>query len=98
MSDTEKHIQPKAKPPIPRHTLSLPLPTVAQPPTRCHHAHYPMQIHHIHQLLPVVRYWLPHVRIVQLKAGKEELVRGLRQALAVWGTTDMDTAIPTISY
>ena len=39
---------------------------------------------HINQLLPVVRYWLPHVRIVQPQAWHEELVAGLRQALVMW--------------
>lgn len=43
-------------------------------------------INHIHQLLPVVRYWLPHVRIVQPPAWQEELVRGLREALVQWET------------
>ena len=42
------------------------------------------QINHINQLLPVVRYWLPHVRIVQPKAWEEELVRGLEQVLVMW--------------
>ena len=42
------------------------------------------RISHINQLLPVVRYWLPHVRIVQPAAWHEELLRGLRQALARW--------------
>lgn len=41
-------------------------------------------INHINQLLPVVRYWLPHVRIVQPVAWQEELVRGLREALALF--------------
>ncbi len=44
------------------------------------------QINHINQLLPVVRYWLPHVRIVQPKAWEEELVKGLRHALVQWKT------------
>ena len=43
-------------------------------------------INHINQLLPVVRYWLPHVRIVQPKAWEEELVRGLREVLGRWET------------
>lgn len=43
-------------------------------------------INHIHQLLPVVRYWLPHVRIVQPAAWHEELQAGLRRALAQWDT------------
>ncbi|UJB66894.1 WYL domain-containing protein [Acidovorax sp. YS12] len=42
------------------------------------------QINHINQLLPVVRYWLPNVRIVEPKAWHEALVEGLRQALAKW--------------
>ena len=41
-------------------------------------------INHINQLLPVVRYWLPHVRIVQPQAWHEELVEGLRRALVMW--------------
>lgn len=42
------------------------------------------QINHINQLLPVVRYWLPHVRIVQPKAWEEELAKGLEQTLHAW--------------
>ena len=41
-------------------------------------------INHIHQLLPVVRYWLPHVRIVQPVEWHKELVTGLRGALSQW--------------
>lgn len=41
-------------------------------------------INHINQLLPVVRYWLPHVRIIKPKAWEEELVRGLREVLGLW--------------
>ena len=41
-------------------------------------------INHINQLLPVVRYWLPHVRIVAPKAWHAALMEGLRQALAQW--------------
>ncbi|MDH0901355.1 WYL domain-containing protein [Comamonas aquatica] len=44
------------------------------------------KINHIDQLLPVVRYWLPHVRIIQPQAWHEELKDGLRQALAQWDT------------
>lgn len=47
------------------------------------------QINHINQLLPVVRYWLPHVRIVQPKAWEEELVKGLREVLGQWGELEM---------
>lgn len=38
-------------------------------------------INHMHQLLPVVRYWLPHVRIIEPQAWHEELGRSLVQAL-----------------
>lgn len=38
-------------------------------------------INHINQLLPVVRYWLPHVRIVKPQAWQKELVAGLQRAL-----------------
>ena len=41
-------------------------------------------INHPNQLLPVVRYWLPHVRIVKPVQWHEELVAGLRQALVMW--------------
>lgn len=44
------------------------------------------RINHTLQLLPVVRYWLPHVRIVKPQAWQEELLAGLRQALAQWDT------------
>lgn len=42
------------------------------------------RINHINQLLPVVRYWLPHVRIVRPVEWHEELLRGLREALEMW--------------
>ncbi len=42
-------------------------------------------INHINQLLPVVRYWLPHVRIVQPLQWHEALVAELQQALHKWG-------------
>lgn len=41
-------------------------------------------INHVHQLLPVVRYWLPNVRIVKPLEWHAELVAGLRQALTQW--------------
>ncbi|MNW22337.1 hypothetical protein D3C71_2237570 [compost metagenome] len=41
-------------------------------------------ISHIDQLLPVVRYWLPHVRILAPTAWHEQLMAGLRQTLAQW--------------
>ena len=42
-------------------------------------------ISHPQQLLPLVRHWLPHVRIVQPLEWHETLVAGLQQALAQWG-------------
>lgn len=42
------------------------------------------QINHIDQLLPVVRYWLPHVRIVKPVQWHEAMLEELRQALALW--------------
>lgn len=41
-------------------------------------------INHLNQLLPVVRYWLPNVRIVQPVQWHEALVEQLVQALALW--------------
>lgn len=41
-------------------------------------------IGHLNQLLPLVRYWLPHVRILQPLAWHQALVQGLEQALAQW--------------
>ena len=41
-------------------------------------------INHINQLLPVVRYWLPNVRIVKPVEWHEAVVEELRQALALW--------------
>lgn len=42
-------------------------------------------VNHMYQLLPVVRYWLPHVRILQPVAWHQELVASLRRALQQWG-------------
>lgn len=42
-------------------------------------------INHIDQLLPVVRYWLPHVRIIKPVAWHEKLKAALQEALAQWG-------------
>ena len=42
------------------------------------------QINHLNQLLPVVRYWLPNVRIVRPLEWHETLVSELRHALAHW--------------
>ena len=41
-------------------------------------------INHVNQLLPVVRFWLPNVRIVKPVEWHAELVEGLRQAVAKW--------------
>ena len=41
-------------------------------------------INHPNQLLPVVRYWLPNVRIVQPVEWHDALVAGLKQALVQW--------------
>lgn len=41
-------------------------------------------VNHPQQLLPVVRYWLPHVRIVKPVEWHEAVVVELRQALAQW--------------
>lgn len=42
------------------------------------------QINHINQLLPVVRHWLPHVRIIWPLEWHEELELSLKQALQMW--------------
>ena len=52
-------------------------------------------INHAQQLLPVVRYWLPHVRIVQPQALHDELLQGLRAALALWGGAPSDAPVTT---
>jgi predicted DNA-binding transcriptional regulator YafY len=44
-------------------------------------------INHMNQLLPVVRYWLPHVRIVQPVEWHEALVRELRGVVEMWEPT-----------
>lgn len=43
------------------------------------------KINHPHQLLPVVRYWMPHVRIIEPKAWHADLVSGLKATLDKWG-------------
>lgn len=52
-------------------------------------------INHPNQLLPVVRHWLPHVRIVEPKAWHQELVQGLHDALARWGELDTPATAQT---
>ena len=49
-------------------------------------------INHIDQLLPVVRYWLPHVRIVQPVEWQKELTAGLQQALKKWDVATMESS------
>ena len=44
------------------------------------------QINHPNQLLPVVRYWLPHVRILHPLEWHDILTLELEQTLAKWGT------------
>lgn len=48
-------------------------------------------IGHLNQLIPVVRYWLPHVRILQPLAWHQMLVQGLEQALARWSPDSPST-------
>lgn len=43
------------------------------------------RINHPNQLLPVVRHWLPHVRILQPQVLHDQLMRGIRDALTQWG-------------
>ena len=42
-------------------------------------------INHINQLLPMVRYWLPNVRILQPMEWHIALVDGLKTTIAQWG-------------
>lgn len=42
------------------------------------------QVNHMNQLFPVVRWWLPHVRIVEPLKWHAELVSGLQQVLKTW--------------
>lgn len=39
------------------------------------------RVNHLLQVLPLVRYWLPHVRIIEPKAWNEELIHSLWQAM-----------------
>ena len=43
------------------------------------------QINHPTQLLPVVRFWMPHVRILSPRHLHEDLVRSLRDTWEQWG-------------
>lgn len=42
------------------------------------------RIHHPTQLLPVVRYWMPHLRILTPHNWQRTLIHELRQTLAAW--------------
>ena len=42
------------------------------------------RIHHPTQLLPVVRYWMPHLRILEPHEWERTLLAELRQTLAAW--------------
>lgn len=42
------------------------------------------KINHINQLLPVIRYWLPHVRLLEPVEWEKELIRSLKEAIEQW--------------
>lgn len=42
-------------------------------------------INHPQQLLPLVRYWIPHVRILRPAEFHQALMESLQQAVALWG-------------
>lgn len=52
------------------------------------------QISHPDQLLPLVRYWLPHVRIVQPVQWQHKLIEGLRNAVSRWDCTETPELTP----
>ena len=53
------------------------------------------RIHHPQQLLPVVRYWMPHLRIVQPGEWEQRLLDELRQTLAAWGGAEQEKQAAT---
>lgn len=53
------------------------------------------QVGHPLQILPVVRYWMPHVRILRPVQWHDEMVAELKQTLDLWGPTTSDTALET---
>ena len=53
------------------------------------------RIHHLQQLLPVVRYWMPHLRIVQPGEWEQRLLDELRQTLAAWGGAEQEKQAAT---
>ena len=41
-------------------------------------------IHHPQQLLPIVRYWMPHVRILEPQEWEEQLIHSVQETLLQW--------------
>ena len=41
-------------------------------------------IHHPQQLLPIVRYWMPHVRILEPQEWEEQLIHSVQETLRQW--------------
>lgn len=39
------------------------------------------KVGHQNQILPIIRYWIPHIRIVSPESWQEELLRGLEEYL-----------------
>ena len=52
------------------------------------------RIHHPQQLLPVVRYWMPHLRIIQPREWEQTLLNELRQTLAAWDGAEQPASKP----
>ncbi|MBQ6655938.1 MAG: WYL domain-containing protein [Ottowia sp.] len=46
------------------------------------------RINHPTQLLPVVRFWMPHVRIIEPREWEQTLIEELRQTLRAWGAAE----------
>ena len=46
------------------------------------------RINHPTQLLPVVRYWMPHLRILEPRAWEQTLIDELRLTLQAWGAAE----------
>ena len=45
-------------------------------------------INHPTQLLPVVRFWMPHLRIIEPREWEQTLIEELRQTLQAWGAAE----------
>ena len=41
-------------------------------------------IHYPQQLLPIVRYWMPHVRILEPQEWEEQLIHSVQETLRQW--------------